>query len=255
MNKRLISICTFLAVVFTSLVFMPYANAASVKKTKFIPIQRESKNAVEIKTNEIKSDDNVIGITLKIPVVDGMKDKSIQKSINEKFEKKVIDFKNEIEAGARDYYKEAQEEGLHFNKYEVFTDYAVQYNKNDILSITMDLYAYTGGAHGMTTRVPYNIDLKTGEEILLDDLFKKGVNYKEIINNEISKQITADKDNFYFEGAFKGISDKQHFYLKDDSLVIYFDLYEIAPYASGIPEFVIPFSLFNDGVNPKFLNK
>ena len=34
-------------------------------------------------------------------------------------------------------------------------------------------------------------------------------------------------------------SDNQKFYLDDSKIVIYFDLYEIAPYAAGIPEFPI----------------
>jgi hypothetical protein len=38
----------------------------------------------------------------------------------------------------------------------------------------------------------------------------------------------------------------QHFYMTDDALVIFFDLYEIAPYASGIPTFEIPYDDLTD---------
>ena len=33
---------------------------------------------------------------------------------------------------------------------------------------------YTGGAHGLTTKVSYNYNLKTGKELKLKDLFKEG---------------------------------------------------------------------------------
>ena len=45
-----------------------------------------------------------------------------------------------------------------------------------------------------------------------------------------------DQDKVY---DFYGIKDNQKFYLDDSKIVIYFDLYEIAPYAAGIPEFPI----------------
>ena len=44
---------------------------------------------------------------------------------------------------------------------------------------------------------------------------------------------------------FKSIEDKQKFYIQDDNIVVYFDLYDIAPYAAGIPEFKIA-NLFED---------
>ena len=62
-----------------------------------------------------------------------------------------------------------------------------------------------------------------------------------LINNEIENQIKQpdkqeDQDKVY---DFYGIKDNQKFYLDDSKIVIYFDLYEIAPYAAGIPEFPI----------------
>ena len=90
--------------------------------------------------------------------------------------------------------------------------------------------------------------MKNGEFLNLSDLFKDEVNYKEVINNEIRKQIEdmAQKDK---ENAgvyqFTTISDNQKFYIQDDNIVIFFDLYEIAPYAAGIPEFKINIKSLN----------
>lgn len=135
--------------------------------------------------------------------------------------------------------------------YQLFTRYTVT-NLESITSFYIDYYQFTGGAHGMTTRIAYNVDNSTGKELDLKDLFKEGYNYKSIIDNEIKKKIDKEPEK-YFSGSdgFKGIKPNQSFYIKDNNLTIYFGLYEIAPYASGIPEFIIPLSSFNDNLISK----
>ena len=63
--------------------------------------------------------------------------------------------------------------------------------------------------------------------------------------------IKLDKEN---NGVyeFKGIEDKQKFYIQDDNLVIYFDLYDIAPYVASIPEFPINVSKIDHILKPEY---
>ena len=84
----------------------------------------------------------------------------------------------------------------------------------------------------------------------IKDIFKENFNYKDVINNEISRQISKDPDR-YFTGkdGFNGINDNQNFYIKNGTLVVYFGLYEIAPYASGISEFIISNKLLEGNFN------
>ena len=49
---------------------------------------------------------------------------------------------------------------------------AKAYNKNNILSIPLTMYEFTGGAHGLTNIKSFNYDLATGKELKLEDLFK-----------------------------------------------------------------------------------
>lgn len=114
----------------------------------------------------------------------------------------------------------------------------------------------TGGAHGMHDDITYNIDLKTGKLIELNDLFKENVDYKKTIDSKIKEQIKAlneDEKNFLIKSGqkeedfypvydgFAGIKEDQSYYLTDGKLGVYFGLYEIAPYAAGVPTFEIPF--------------
>jgi len=43
--------------------------------------------------------------------------------------------------------------------------------------------------------------------------------------------------------GFQGIAPEQNYYLDGENLFIYFNQYEIAPYAAGIREFKIPRTL------------
>jgi len=91
----------------------------------------------------------------------------------------------------------------------------------------------------------YNIDLKTGKLLPLAELFKPG-EYKTVIDKEINRQIALDPES-YFEGdmGFQGIAKEQNYYLDGENLVIYFNQYEIAPYAAGIRDFKIPLKLLD----------
>lgn len=120
--------------------------------------------------------------------------------------------------------------------------FEVKKNTTNTISILVKYYKYSGGAHGYYEYVPYNIDLRNGNNLLLKEIFKTEVDYKTIIDKEIEKQIKElgkkdkDLDKIY---DFYGIKENQKFYLEDGKIVIYFDLYDIAPYAMGIPEFPI----------------
>ena len=84
--------------------------------------------------------------------------------------------------------------------------------------------------------------MKPSSEQLSEDgfLFWKWYLVKTYINEEIRKEINKHQD-YYFTGkeGFNGIKEDQSFYIKDNKLLIHFPYYEIAPYATGMPEFEI----------------
>ena len=109
--------------------------------------------------------------------------------------------------------------------YQLYARYKVT-NNSDIISFYIDYYQFSGGAHGITNRIAYNVEKSTGNEIQLKDIFKDNYNYKDVINKEINRQISKDPDR-YFTGkdGFNGIADNQNFYIKNNTVVIYFGLY------------------------------
>ena len=176
--------------------------------------------------------------------------KTISK-INDEMYDYIVNFKNNIENQSLEYKKEYESNNkspyLPKFVYEAYSEYNVTYNKNNLISIPILTYEFTGGAHGMSVLKSFNYNLKSGEKLKLSSIFKDNIDYKNIINSYIKQEIENNK-NLYFTGeqGFKGIDDNQEFYLEDDKLVIYFQLYEIAPYYVGIPKFEIPFKEIKD---------
>jgi hypothetical protein len=212
------------------------------------------RDKIKISTKEIKYADQYIEENIKIPVIEGLSNMSIQDRINLSFEKDALDFKNIIEKQSKDGFEEAKSAGYPFHAYQAYIEYKVTYNKDNLLSIPVTYYSYIGGAHGITNIISRNINLKIGKDIAIKDMFKEGVNYKDIIKQEVIKQIKLQPE-IYFEDAIKtveGSNEKFSFYIEDGNIVVYYSLYSIAPYSSGIREFKIPFEVFKDGINPEY---
>ena len=162
------------------------------------PSQEQSTAApapLTVTTKQVQQNSETIQVDLSIPVIDGLQDSKLQQQLNNRFEQNASQFETNIETQAGEDIKQAAVSGYPFRQYNATTAYKVAYNQNGLLKgITVDYYQFTGGAHGGTERRPYNYDLETGKELSLRDLFKAGVNYKEILNGEIAAQIKANPE-------------------------------------------------------------
>ena len=177
-------------------------------------------------------------------------------NINNEICEEVMAFKNNIKKQAIAYEKmytenlsKSNEEYIKY-QYEVYINDEVTYDRNNIMSIAITKYQFTGGAHGMTYLDTYNYNLLNGDRLTLENMFKPGVDYKEIVNKFITEEIN-DNSEEYFKGdeRFKGIGENQPFYIDEDGIVVYFGLYEIAPYYVGMPKFKLKFDEFDKYLN------
>lgn len=227
-------------------------SGAFAAKAQLVDIK--AKDTVNISTKAIKNADQYIDVDMKIPVIEGLGNKDIQSMLNMSFEKDAVDFKNEIDKQSKEGFEDAKSGNYPFHTYQAYVEYKVAYNKDNVLSIPITYYMYTGGAHGMTDIHSRNINLKTGKDIALKDMFKEGINYRDIIKQEVIRQIKLQPE-VYFEDAVKTVEESNEefsFYIEDGNIVVYYPLYSIAPYASGIKEFKIPLGIFKDGINPEY---
>lgn len=204
----------------------------------------QTSHEFRIVEKSIRKDLDYLKEDIKIPQLMGGNDEKKINLINSIINKNILPKVNEAEEIAKQYFDINVQEKPRF-PYEVYSTYKITNDKNSFVSFYNDYYEYLGGAHGLTTRTSYTIDKNKEELLNLKDLFAPGYNYTNIINNEIRAQIKNNPQDYFDSGSqFKGISENQSFYIEDDNLVIYYQLYEIAPYVKGIPEFKIPLSTF-----------
>lgn len=209
-------------------------------------INTKIQNDKEIKVEEkhINKDLGYLKEDIKIPEFIGGKDEKKIALINNRICNDIKPKIEEAEKTSSDYFKDVGEQIPRF-PYEILSKYTVTKDNGLIISLFNDYYEFLGGAHGMTTKTSYTVDKKKESLLTLEDLFTKGYDYKTIINSQIKEQISKKPQDYFDSGSeFKGISEKQNFYIEDDNLVIYYQLYELAPYVFGFPQFKIPLKSF-----------
>lgn len=217
--------------------------------------ENESLKGISLQTKAYNNLATYMETNLHIPFLQGTGDEALQNRLNDRFEQDAFNLEKSLLAEIDEYVKEVQHYDFPINNFVLYSRFQPGYVNSRMLSLTVDYYQYTGGAHGITERRPYNIDLSTGQDLALKDLFISNYDYGSVINNEIRRQINSS-EGMYFDGdmGFQGISEDQDFYLQDDALIIFFQQYEIAPYAAGIPEFKIPLSLFSNNFRTDLLS-
>ncbi|MEH7112393.1 WG repeat-containing protein [Neobacillus niacini] len=130
-------------------------------------------------------------------------------------------------------------------------DFDITFYKNNLMVIEINGYEYPfGAAHGMPIKKYAHLNLKTGEFFHLKDLFSPKEDYVKVISEIIGEQIKNDDQYSYvFPETYKGIKADQPFFISKEGLNLYFQPYEIAPYAAGFPTFTIPFAEINSIIN------
>jgi len=186
--------------------------------------------------------DKNYAIETMYPVVGGVKDGQINIAIS--------DFVNSITSS----FKEKVSQGdawVGTNSLKIFYD---PYEINDnFVSIRFEISEYTGGPHPSSYSKSFNYDLKKDKAIVLSDIFDSNKDYLSSLSNKaISYLMKANSDNEYSdeewikEGAGPKAENFQTFTFNKDRIVFYFDPYQVATYAAGRQDIILPFSSIKD---------
>ena len=235
---------TAMACTFFAFIFIVNVNPSFASSISEIPIIGDMAKIFTIK--EIKQEDKEKLINAKIPALENTGNTELEKRINYEIMLKINGILEEVNQRAAEYKKAVIETGGKEEDYipiNIIIDYKVGYMSDEIVSFMILKTETLASAY--TEMYFYNIDIETGKELNLRDVF--GSNYKEIIDEEIYKQIeerSKNPDNIYFtkeEGGFEGIGNEyQKFYINEKGrIVIVFEKYEIAPGYMGTQEFEI----------------
>jgi len=216
-----------------------------------------TKNRIKVKNETVHEDifykdQLILTYTIEYPQFHSTKYHSVVKQINTYYEVEAAKFqrycKNSLFHAAVVQYEDSVKNGYPIHAFEAVLKDEITYIDPCTISLYFDQYEYTGGAHGNTVRYSDNWDLITGMKLSLKELFAPKVPFEVIIFKQILEQIEAKNQEgtgTYFEGYDKNIMtyfNPESFYLTPKGIVIYYQQYELAPYSSGISEFLIPYS-------------
>jgi hypothetical protein len=82
--------------------------------------------------------------------------------------------------------------------------FEIKTNEKEILSLSLLVYSYTGGAHGLTVNKSLTFDVTTGKLYTLGELFKPDSNYVQRLSVIIQRQITERKIQLLQFGNHRG---------------------------------------------------
>jgi len=176
-------------------------------------------------------------IDFSYPVVYGMQNKTAEYNINYNIYHTMLGLIGELQRPDLKTY--------------ISGSYEIKTNLQNVFSLILIGLGDFGGAHPMTYVRALNMDVLTGKNYQLSELFKPNSNYLKRLSDIIAEQI-KERDIPLFE-EFKGIRPNQDYYIADVNLIIFFQLYEITSYAQGFPYFSIPIYEIQDIVDEKGL--
>lgn len=192
----------------------------------------DDKNYADVKVPEVVVDtDDISNLLVKENIIKSSS--QINEQINELTDRKIEEFE-----------QSKLKEGYHDLK---ITSEIVRTTRD---YFTLKLICYEAGASGYEEYHYYTIDLNTGKELKLVDLFWDNTEYESLISdmikNQMREQMAADVNIKYFIDSdlpsedFTQITDETEFYIDENGkIVISFGEAQVAPAYMGCVEFIV----------------
>ncbi len=122
----------------------------------------------------------------------------------------------------------------------------IRHNENNIVTIKFEKYAYTGGAHGISMTEYAVCDLAQKKKLSLKDIFKEHFKDKidKILDTKLRELNGLKPDENLREAGFfiDKIECSDNFFINNEGIGFFYNVYEIAPYATGTTELFVPFT-------------
>lgn len=133
------------------------------------------------------------------------------------------------------------------------------YRNRNLTVLELNSYQYfTGAAHGISATQYLNWDNRSERLLSLDDILLPGGReiYLQALREAHDTWLASNKDAQENLAAYLRIwpfQPSNNVALTDMGIVVKYDSYELAPYASGQPELRIPYSALRAALRPEFI--
>ncbi|WP_333818770.1 DUF3298 and DUF4163 domain-containing protein [Ohtaekwangia sp.] len=132
------------------------------------------------------------------------------------------------------------------------TDVTVNIAGDSLVSLTVNTDDYSGGAHPNAAVTFININPRTGKTATLSDFLKPGYQAaltklgEAIFRRERELADTASFKNNFFDFPDDKFKLNQNYGFTKEGIQFFYNSYEVAPYAAGPTDVVIPYSEIKD---------
>jgi hypothetical protein len=195
--------------------------------------------------SEYSKIDDIKKIEVKIPNIEFTGNTELEHRINLEIARIINDEADEAAARAEEYYDAYISTGGKPGEYrpiKIKIDYELKYSDEKIVSFM--IYKSETLANAYQTSHYYNIDLESGRNLTLKDIFGNG--YKQTVTDRILHEVgklDEEKKFYLFDDINIAdlIDENRKFYIAPDgrSVVVVFEKYEIAAGAAGQLEFTV----------------
>jgi hypothetical protein len=134
------------------------------------------------------------------------------------------------------------------NMSSFLSGYSVYTANEKLISIRLEYSTYmAGAAHPYSYVQTFNFDLAAGKLLSMSSLFRPDADYLPFLSDFCEKQL-VDKlgIDLFMEGLAPTIENFSSWGLSTEGLWIEFDPYQVAPYAAGPQQILVPFDQMED---------
>ncbi len=226
----------------------------------------------ESNTQAIYSEDGstlLMTVDYEVPVVSYELNDALAAGLNAWVESNTASLMEEVAELAEMANSDYEDEWVDFSDsfyYAISQSYETIRIDSAVLSLRQYVYEYTCGAHGSYGYLGINFDVATGEQLALYDLMADADGFKlaaiEYIYNYLDDLDATYLQNYgeslglyedYKDAIYAAFESEPVWYLDAAGIEIVFNIYEIAPYASGEYIICLPYSEFSAYIMADYL--
>ena len=116
-------------------------------------------------------------------------------------------------------------------------DGEVTYQSSELISIAINSYVNSGGAHGNSNVTFFNFDT-SGKLLSFNDLLTNNSELTTKVKSYFDEETEGNTTSYFFGEEFHLPANIG---FNDEGVIFFYNVYEIASYADGVTEFTIPF--------------
>src|SRR3990167_590708 len=177
-------------------------------------------------------------------------DTKANREITERLEREAVSEKKKFAGEAEEYFGSQESAG----EWQENFSYSIEYYSPELVSLSGEVFSYTGGAHGNTFYMSSNYLIKDGKALLLSlsDLFTPKSNYVKVLSDYCIRDLRKQQAGWVLNGELKELKadDLSAFVISPRGITFAFAPYAVGPYVEGSYFVTVGYAGLKGAINP-----